>query len=63
MESVEIMKGVEHIGEYAFSYCISLTSIKYGGTVEDFGHLQCWRAFFGVATGVVECTDGDVALS
>ena len=64
LKSVTIGDGVTSIGDFAFDYCKSLTSINFNGTVAEWNGITKGRNWnlFVPATKVV-CTDGEVALS
>ena len=54
--------GVTSIGSWAFSGCSSLTSIQFGGTVEQWKSIYFGSSWnYNTGSYTITCTDGTVA--
>ena len=61
--SVTIPDGVTSIGEGAFYYCTSLTSVTFNGTMEEWKAISKGNSWgYLVPTKEVVCTDGTTSL-
>ncbi len=64
LTSITIPNSVTSIGDYAFVSCVSLTSIEFTGTMEQWKSIEKgsnWNFYTGSYT--VHCTDGDIPKS
>ena len=63
LKTVTISENIKGFDERCFKDCTSLTTINYGGTMEQWNALPKKEdSFTGVPATVVHCSDGDVAL-
>ncbi len=66
LEFIQIPQSVRKIEAYAFGDCISLESIEFSGTTEQWYSIEkgeYWDGeFMIIPAGVVKCTDGEVKI-
>ena len=63
LKTVTISENIEGFDDRCFKDCTSLTTINYGGTMEQWNALpKQTDSFTGIPATVVHCSDGDVAL-
>ena len=63
LTSITIPNSVKSIGDDAFAYCSSLTSITFQGSMKEWNNIvkgSYWKVH--APATVVHCTDGDVTL-
>lgn len=64
LEKVVLSKNLEYIGEMAFDYCISLKTIEFNGTINEWNEItkgENWNR--KVPATEVICSDGTVSLN
>ena len=63
LTSIEIPNSVTNIGDNAFSFCNSLTTISFTGTITQWNNItKGWNWHNKVPATVIHCIDGDASI-